>query len=394
MDYLLKTLRSQPRRSAITALIIAIAVFLLLYRLGSLTHGLGPSELSLPPNSWSAIWQNPLNLPLHLVRYAVAELVPSSSQFARRLPSAIFGLLTLAAFARILRLWYGQKATYYGLALFGVSSWFLHVSRVATFDILYLWATATLIALTLLIQFSGRKPLVFYTAPVVFSLLAYVPGMIWLVALNVLWHREYFVRAWRHFVLPRQRLGWAALWLASLAPLAIRLAMEPHLIKPWLGLPGHFASLATIFRNFAEVFEHIFVRGPGQPELWLGHLPALSFFAGLMFVVGVYFYARSWRAQRSRMLLAFTLLGALLVSLGGPVSLSIVVPLIYLVAVAGIGFLLRHWLKVFPRNPLARGVGVAVIAVAVGVACLYNLRLYFVAWPNNSATRQEFHNHR
>jgi hypothetical protein len=94
------------------------------------------------------------------------------------------------------------------------------------------------------------------------------------------------------------------------------------------------------------------------------------------------------------LLAAFFLFGFVLVGMGGPVGLSVLVPLAFVVAAAGIAYLLHEWLKVFPRNPLARGFGVALVTVAVLVSCVYNLRAYFVAWPAVDTTQTIFRYHR
>jgi hypothetical protein len=282
---------------------------------------------------------------------------------------------------------------FYGLALFGISSWFLHVSRLATADSIYLLAIPALIAATLLFQREGTKqPLVFYGTPIILGLLVYIPGLTWLVALSLFWHRADLKDCWKHFAKWWQRLVWVSLFAATLALLIISLARTPTLIRPWLGLPDHFANITTIARNFGEVFLHIFIRGAHQPELWLGNLPVLSVFTSLMFAGGAYFYGRYWRAARSRQLLIFILLSAVLIALGGPVELSLIIPLVYLVAIAGIGYLLRQWLQVFPVNPLVRRLGIGLVAIAVATVCVYNIRQYFIAWPHNKHTEAVFHN--
>jgi hypothetical protein len=54
-----------------------------------------------------------------------------------------------------------------------------------------------------------------------------------------------------------------------------------------------------------------------------------------------------------------------------------------LFAIAGIVELLNRWIKSFPRNPIARSVGVCVIVIAIGFTSHYHLQRYFVAWSGN-----------
>ena len=82
---------------------------------------------------------------------------------------------------------------------------------------------------------------------------------------------------------------------------------------------------------------------------------------------------------------------ASLLWLGGAVTLSVLVPTLYLIVVAGIAYVLHFWLRMFPRNQLARGTGIAVVSLAVALACAYNLQQYFVAWPHNPDTAALYH---
>jgi hypothetical protein len=84
------------------------------------------------------------------------------------------------------------------------------------------------------------------------------------------------------------------------------------------------------------------------------------------------------------------LIGFVLVGISGPVPLSLLVPLLYMGIATGLAYLLHEWLKIFPNNPLARGVGLGLIIVAVAISCTYNYRAYFIAWPNADATKTTF----
>lgn len=385
------TVRRPRRRNAGVVLLAAVVIFLLLYKIGSLTHGLSASELSAQTGvSINGIWHNPLYLPLKLVRLVLYSAASHPDNALLRLPSVVFGALVFYAFVAVARQWYGWRTTFFVATLFGLSNWFLHTSRLATYDSLYLWTLPTLIAISLALQRSDKKALVFFASPVILSLLLYIPGAVWLVVPVIAWHWRSLYVGWQHFSKRWQRAAWCSLLALSLALLIIALIRTPALIRTWLGLPDHFGSLAVILKSFAAVFEHIFIRGPHLPNLWLANLPVLGIFVTVMFALGTYFYAKHWQAPRSRQLLLFIIISAALVALGGPVKLSLLVPLLYLVAAAGIGYLLRDWFRVFPANPLARGLGIGVLIVAVGFACAYNLRQYFIAWPHNPATQAAF----
>jgi uncharacterized membrane protein (DUF485 family) len=66
------------------------------------------------------------------------------------------------------------------------------------------------------------------------------------------------------------------------------------------------------------------------------------------------------------------------------------VPVVYLILTTGIAYMLHDWFKVFPNNPIARSVGIGVIAVAILLTSVYQTRSYFVAWRYSTETRQAF----
>src|SRR6201999_2850511 len=102
-----------------------------------------------------------------------------------RLPSVVFGLLAFAAFAYVLRRWYGMRTAGFGLLLFATSSWYLHVSRHASPDVLYLWAMPMLLATHIAWERHMRKPFISFVAIAILGALLYIPGMFWLILVSL-----------------------------------------------------------------------------------------------------------------------------------------------------------------------------------------------------------------
>lgn len=73
-------------------------------------------------------------------------------------------------------------------------------------------------------------------------------------------------------------------------------------------------------------------------------------------------------------------------SLGGVVGDAILLPFIYLLASIGIGRMLGNWFIVFPRNPVARNIGLGLIIGMIALVGYYHITRYFVAWPNSPET--------
>ena len=388
-------LRRHGRMIAWLALAAAGLGWLLLYRLGSLTGGLSASEVSAAAAvvGWHGIYHQPLYIPLKLVRSVVFVLFKDHGQFLSRLPNALFGGLTILSFGWLVRLWHGTRIAILGSLLFATSAWVLHASRLASFDVLYLWTLPTLLLFDVLLQKYGKQASVWYASILVWGCMLYIPGLIWLLLLNTYLQREYIRNGWRHFGRWWQHslyLLAGFIWL----PLLVNCIIKNSSLSNWLGLPSHWVQPLTLLKQLVAVLVHLFIRGPKYPQLWLARAPLLDIFTLAACLVGIYFYSLHWHAARSRLLGLLAATSLVLVGLGGPVAFSLLVPLMYIAAAAGLAYLLREWLSVFPNNPLARGLGLGLIILAVGLSCTYNLRAYFIAWPYNQATHAVFQYHR
>lgn len=377
------------RTAALWLLIAGPIVFFMLWRLGALTPGLSSYEMRSVTVSLHGIIHDPLFLPLKAVQYGVFHLSRTPGPGLLRLPGALFGLVSIGCLAGVLRTWYGRRPMIYGTLLFGLSSWTLHSSRLAGNSGLYLAALPALLILTHYLQKDDTSALKFCACAVGLGLILYVPGMVWLVLLVTAWRRRELLESFAGRD-AYTKVAWCLLLAATLALLVFAFVRQPSLALTWLGKPAHLAPPLTVAKQFGAVFLHTFVRGPAGSNLWLGHLPAVGIFTSAAALIGADFYARHWQAPRSRLLLAAIIVSAILIALQGPVLLSLFVPIVYLLATAGIAYLLHNWLKIFPRNPLARRFGMTALALTVGLACWYNLRAYFVAWPHNPVTTNTF----
>jgi hypothetical protein len=373
-------------------LAIAFLTLILGYKLGSLTGGLSRNELvaSNAVVGWPGLLTDPLNLPLEMIRSVVFWLAADHGQLLSRLPNAIMGGLAVLTFAGLISAWHNRRTAIITTLLFACGAWTLHVSRLASFDVQYLWAGVLLLLIDYLLSQHWRRASVWYGSLILWCLLIYVPGLVWLVIAAIYFQRHNLVSAWRNHSAWWLRALYVIVPLSTLALLIRHLLKQTSAFEHWLGLPASFPDILTLTKQVLAVPFNLFVLGPANAETWLGRRPIMDIFVLAMCVLGVYFYGRNLKARRSRLLLCFLVIGGLLVGLGGAVKLSLLVPLCYLIAGTGVAYILRDWLKVFPFNPLARGLGIGLIVIAVGLSCTYNLRSYFIAWPHSDATREVF----
>lgn len=369
-----------------------VLLFLLLwFRLGSLTYGYAANvEVTgqQAAKSWHSIMANPLNAPYTVVQHIVL-LTGHHGVTSMRLVTTMWAIVAMVLFYLVARQWHSVRVAALATWLFITSSWFLHTARLATPEILWLVSILALVVL-----FSPRRdgfdnrlsfPLLIGTL----GATMYVPGMIWLILLSIFLRRENIADAWYaaggFFIRSVSIIG----GLLLLAPLGRAFYLSPSLIKQWAGIQTMETPL-LIARQFFAVPKHLFVSGPFDPVHWLGRLPLLSVFEIVMFVLGATFYATHLKAARSRFIIILSLLAWLVIGLGGAVSLSLIVPAVYLILTTGIAYMLHEWFKVFPHNPVARSIGVAIIAVAILLTSVYQTRSYFVAWRYSPDTAGAF----
>ncbi len=368
---------------------LAAITALLFYRLYSLVPFWSQNEIAFLATTrhFKGIAHNPLQAPYKLAAYGFYRFHQNAPVLIRSV-SILFALLAVVMFFYVVLRWHDMVVALLGTALFATSAWFLHYARQATPDIL-LTLLLTALAYGTWLRRTKRSGLATLLAAFLSVSLMYISGLVWFVVAGSLWQRkvlaEHIKKAKLSF------LGVLLLSLMLLAPLFIALWKQPSLIKPLLGFPAKLPSFYDYFRHTLNVPYQIFVRGPADPTIWLGRLPLLDVFTAVMAFLGALaYYRRHLKLDRSRLLTGWLVLGTLLAGLHGSVSIVILLPAIYVLAAAGVAYLLEQWNKVYPRNPLARSLAYGLLVIAVLLACFYNLRNYYIAWPNAPATKQAF----
>jgi hypothetical protein len=361
---------------------------LLWFRLGTLVGGYSASELAALQASTSLrhIFENPLNAPFTLFSHALFYL-GEQSLFLMRVAATGVGLIALSTFYWLVRHWHGERSAIFGTILFGTSAWFLHTARLGTPEVM-MFGLLVLVACSIWLKRTNNS----FILLVIFGLCAsllYVPGMIWFVLLGIVWQWKAIDRIFKRNLLAVT--AGAVAMLAIIAPLGLAIYKNPDLAKTIAGLPAEgWPQPLDVLQRFAEVPLSLFWRAPANPEHWLAQLPILAAFTMGMLFLGGYVYAKHWRLKRVRLLASILLIGTLLISLGGAVTISIILPFIFILVGVGVGFMLDRWYAVFPRNTIAQAVGLGLLSLAIVASSWFCLRRYFIAWPAVPATKQIF----
>jgi hypothetical protein len=399
MKHMKQGLTGVVRRLRLHVLLVAgfiIAAGLLLYRLGSLPIGGAVSQpeasLALSNESIRSIILHPLHLPFNLLQWLSVQALPGHHILALRLPSVLIGLLALLALTYVTRRWYGQRIVIFGFIILMTAAPFLHLARLGSYDILYFAAVPLLLTAHIGLHRAPDKKRHFFLWLLVSLGLLYVPGMVWLVALQVVWQRKLLVQAFQALGSWYWRVVVMFVSVLAAVPLVYGLIRDFSVdrLLVWLGLPTVVPDALDLAKNAAAAVLSVFFRMPEDPVRWLGQLPMLGAFLLLCFIAGILFYMTHFRAERTRLLLSVAVVALLLVTAGGPVGRSILIPLVYLVSFGGLAYLLHYWLRMFPINKTARRIGIGLICLAITLTVAYNLRHYFIAWPHNAEVRASF----
>jgi hypothetical protein len=274
-----------------------------------------------------------------------------------------------------------------GTLLLASSSWFLHSARFGTPHI----AQALSVSLILFwawLQRTNHPRIAFALSSLAVVSLLYIPGMIWFVAVAALWRGKQL-----RLELRKQPASWlilcAAVGLILMAPLLYSLIDTPSRIFEILGV-SVTQNITSIAKEALQIPQFLAVRGPTDAMITVGRLPLLDMFTALMVVVGAYATLKTWRLDRNMVTIGLVCVGIILtLASGSALMVPLLIP-IYLLATAGVAYMLEDWLSVFPRNPLARAVATTLMSVAVLTVAFYHVSNYFIAWPNAPETRATF----
>src|ERR1035437_2689748 len=379
-------------RSSLVPLVTLLSISgVYLFRVSSLTHNLLSNREADAHNtyqSFKGFVTNPINAPYRLIDYLFLHLHTPTTAFTRY-ASVTFGLLACLLFFIIIRRWHGQRSAIFTTILFAISGWMLHVTRLGTPDILFVLVPLVLVLLASWAHKTEKHFFALLCMSLIFGLLFYIPGAIWFVIATSVLIRKAIIghirnlKIWKSLIL-------LLIILVALAPLVHAMYLSPHLIRSWLFLPSAFPKPITLLKQLAESITFLFARGPFATDLWLAHTPIFDIFTSVMCLLGVYFYVRYYNNLRSYTLSSFLIIGGILVGLNGVNAMGFVIPTVYLLVGTGLTYVLRDWLTVFPRNPVARISGILLVTGVIAIATTYHLESYFVAWRSSPNTVQVF----
>lgn len=373
----------------LVAAVIALAGILLFWRLGNLTHGYSNAELvsRSSASSLHTIFTDPLNAPYKLLVWVVLK-AGYHNLLLTRLVAASIALAMALLFYWIVANWYSQRIAFLSSILFVCSSGFLHIGRFGTTLILQM-AALLLLGCILICRRATHETLIAYVAVIALALGLYIPGLIWFEALGLIITRTYVWRLLGQIGKLHSALA-LVVGIGLLTPLILRTVQNHALIWALLALPAHLPTLHAVWDHAKLLGNALVYRGYYPSTFWMHGAPLLNSSEVILFLAGIFVTLQRPRIARNYYLLGALVLAMLLVIVGGGASIAMVIPLVYLVIASGLYYLLDQWMTIFPRNPIARGIGVSFISILVVFSAYYHLQAYFIAWPQAPETRQVY----
>ncbi|HUD10409.1 MAG TPA: hypothetical protein VMR28_01925 [Candidatus Saccharimonadales bacterium] len=369
--------------------VVVVLSVLLLAHLGTQPAALSASEVAARTASRSlhTIWSHPINAPFTILQHFAIHFRPVSIR-ASRLVAALYGGIALILLFIVLRFWHGNFAAGAGTAMCATSAWFLGTARLGTPNVLLLSILALMTG-GLWMKHTLHRNFVLLVGVIIVGAVLYVPGIVWFILAALIWQRQTIFHELKHITIVLKSMA-GALLVVLLIPLGWAIFKQPSLGREILGLPAAWPGLMGLVRNLYHIPLTLFAWAPANPTHWLGHLPLLDVFEDAMFVFGLYSFWVGRKLGRSKYLLGTVIVGIILIVIGGAVTITILLPAVYITIAVGVLYIWELWLSVFPHNPVARSVGMTIVILAVIVSCNYQLRRYFIAWPYAPATQAVF----
>ncbi|MEX2007031.1 MAG: glycosyltransferase family 39 protein [Candidatus Saccharimonadales bacterium] len=381
--------RGRLGKPLLLALVLGFAAFGLFgWGLSSLTPGLSPAEAAarVSSSSLGAIAGSPINAPHKLTQLLFGH-IPLPDSIALRLASVGAALIFTACFYLLVRHWFGKTVGIFGTLLFISTPLVIVMARQGSPEIMYLSPLAAAGAYYWLIRTKRHLNAAWLTLFVVSGLALYTPGVIWWLILGAIAARVVLTNGARR-VGRGIFLGSFAILAIILAPLVAAVAKEPLVLKSLLLVPSKWPQIPEALESIGGMAVGLVWQAPYHHPLIINKLPLLAMAQVALAIFGAYaMFAKA--KNKVYILMSVLLLGVIAAGLNQNLAiLAFVLPVVSLLAAAGLRFLYLEWKVIFPKNPLAHMLAIFLMLSLIGAHLFFGVRYGLVAWPRSMETRQ------
>ena len=389
MKNLRKSLLGISRNAILTIIGISTVLFLMLFRLVTITPGVSSKEVAVynSANSANVIIENMVNAPYKAAMFASTKVF--EPYFGLRFVGAIIGAIIVILFFLLIRYLYGNIIGLATTAMFATSSLFLGMSRTATPNIMLLSVLA-ITSIGFYIRFGKKPEKAWIIGAFIIGLSLYVPGVILYIIPAIIWQ-------FKHIKTSLEKLSTVMIVVVSLifgilvTPLLFSIVQNPSIILGYIGINTPLEPILTMAKYAGVSIVSMFVRSPMDHAYWLGRQPILDIFATAMFTCGAYSYIKKYRLHRLWLVLGVAVLSIIWIGITtNRYSIIILLPFVYIVIGGGLRMMTDRWFEIFPKNPIAKYIGVSLLTIAIAISINFQLQRYFIAWPHHQPTIDAF----
>lgn len=333
------------------------------------------------------LFNDPLYLIWKLPLYLLEKINLTSVSWIRSI-GASFAVVSSLSIYLILKRWHSTRVAFLTTVLFASSSWILHYSRLAIPETSLLLLPVLIFLGIKMIQ--ENSSLIYTYVIIVFSsLMLYIPGLIWIIIPAAIWQRKLISKRLKEL----KKLNLTLLTLVTtvaLLPLLIKLFYSPEFILQLSGFDKF--SIGNFLRNISFAASNLFINNNLGPIYTVAKLPYFDVPTIALLALGLFAYSLPRKLDRKAAVIGGIFFSLILIGIFGPSYYPLLMIFLYILCAAGLTYLLQEWFSVFPKNPIARGIGIALVTLIVLSSTNYHLRRYFIVWPNSPEVKATFQN--
>lgn len=372
------------------AISLTLLIFISVFGISTITNNkLSQPEMNAIESSLSGqkILDNPLFAPFKIPIYFLTK-TGLASVFSLRMVSATYGIILAVFFYFFIKRWFSYKIAWLATAMLATSGLYLNYNRLALPYVLLPLSFLILLWSSWWIYQSKNVRARLAVAICLVITCFYIPGLIWFALILVLLQKPHFKNMFTGIT---KAYFFISVFLVSLLlmPLILAFLKDTSLLLQWLALPSQL-DFKLLFNNLLQIPISLVIRSELNPIFNLGRLPYLDILTISLAILGTYAFAIRYKLMRTKALILSIIIALLLLSFENQIQINILLPVIYIVVASGIMFLLQQWLSVFPKNPVAKVIGITLITCTLSLSIYYNTVRYFLAWGNNPISQQSF----
>jgi hypothetical protein len=303
-----------------------------------------------------------VNFPYHLLQGLSIQLL-GLTPLAIKLPSIILGVITATLLTLLLNRWFKNLAAFTTSALIVSSVAFLSLTSSGTPGILYMLFPVLMLWLGSQIIDEKPKMITVAALAVTTAVSLLIPYMIYFnVAMILLLVSHPHLRFSFRKVKP-------TVWMIAITMVAAVVAPLVFLVDS-LDLWALIGPNLDMAQNVTNAWWQMV--GFGEPLSWFA-LPVLA-----LAVIGVYATFQEYHIARNHTVFVL-LLVAILASLFFPPLFTITILLTAILVGNGLGFLIRIWRRIFPKNIYATMVGLVPLGAFCLLVAIGSISFFYIA---------------